>query len=70
MTIDVTKIKTVNINLGDRHYWNAKTHNIVLSYDPTTPTGLAIRAVSIEQDPVPITDFAQANLALKQFQLK
>jgi hypothetical protein len=70
MKIDPTKIKTVNINMGDQHYWNAKTHNIILSYDPKTPIGISIRAVSVEEDAVPIIDLSQAQHIIKKFTLK
>ena len=70
MTFDHTKIKSLNINLGDKLFWNAKTHNMILSYDPKQPNGISIRAVHVYEDPVPITDFAQADSVLKQFQLK
>ena len=67
MTFDHTKIKSLNIKLGDKYHWNAKTHNIVLSYDPKAPSGIAIRAVHVDEDPVPITDFAQAQSILSKF---
>jgi len=70
MNFDHTKIKSLNINLGDKYYWNAKTHNIILSYDPTTPTGIGIRAVHIYEDPVPIVDLSQAEHVIKKFTLK
>jgi len=70
MKIDPTRIKTVNINMGDRHYWNAKTHNIILSYDPKTSNGISIRAISVEEDSVPIVDLSQAQHIIKKFTLK
>jgi hypothetical protein len=70
MTFDHTKIRSLNINLGDKLFWNAKTHNMILSYDPKQPNGIAIRAVHVYEDPVPIVDLDQAQHIIKKFTLK
>jgi len=66
MIFDHSKIKTVNLNFNEG-FWNSKTHNLVLSYDPKQPTGIVIKPVPVEDDITPITDFTQANEILNKF---
>jgi hypothetical protein len=66
-TFDRTKIKNININYNNGT-WNPATHDMVLTYDPTSISGFKINLINKFDQP--ITDTNQAEELLKKFRLK
>ena len=60
-----TNIKKININI-DNGSWNPETHDIVLTYDPTTTSKFTIKMIKTTDDR-PITDLSEAQAILKKF---
>lgn len=64
---DHTKIKTVNIEFNEL-CWNAKTHYVVISYDPNLTAGISAKLVPICQEKE-ITDVSLAESVLNKFMI-
>ena len=67
MTFDFTKIGSINLKFNNQS-WNSKTHNILVTRDPTSELGISIKMIEITDDKM-LTDLSLANDVLKKFRI-